>query len=75
MPEEWFEVAYINFDKAILHGRIMKNQIISTGSMAAVRVERYVEQVLTDEQKRQIEDLNSDHELAMQKLLRSFVSE
>ena len=24
MPEEWFEVAYINFDKAILHGRVME---------------------------------------------------
>lgn len=22
MPEEYFDIAYINFDKAILHGRI-----------------------------------------------------
>lgn len=70
MPEEWFEVAYINFDKAILHGRIR------VGFVGYDRpTEKMVEQVLTSEQKRQIEDLNFEHDQAMQKLLRSFVSE
>lgn len=73
MPAEWFEVAYINFDKAILHGRIMKNVINSTGSMSRPRVERMIEQVLSSEQKRQIKDMNEEHRVAMQKLLRSFV--
>lgn len=70
MPEEWFEVAYINFDKAILHGRVMGER-----DEDLRREERMIEQVLTNEQKRQIEDLNFEHEQAMQKLLRSFVSE
>ena len=76
MPEEWFEVAYINFDKAVLHGRVMEEMAEKHGTfIRGVKRERYVEQVLTDEQKRQIEDMNEDHQEAMQKLLRSFVSE
>lgn len=68
MPEEYFDIAYINFDKAILHGRI-------TGEMDEYRCrkEYMVEQVLTDEQKRQVEDLSSKHDIAMQRLLASFV--
>lgn len=70
MPEEWFEVAYINFDKAILHGRVMGER-----DENLCRKEIMIEQVLTKEQKRAIEDLNFEHDQAMQKLLRSFVSE
>jgi hypothetical protein len=70
MAEEWFEVAYINFGKAILHGRATAGR-----DDFGVRQEREVEIVLTDEQKRQIEDMNTDHHIAMQKLLRSFVPE
>lgn len=68
MPEEWFEVAYINFDKAILHGRMTAGF-----DEYRVRQERYLEQVLTDDQKRQIEDLNFAHDQKMQSLLKSFV--
>ena len=69
MAGEWFDVAYINFDKAIMHGRVMfKND-------NGFREERYIEQQLTEEQKSQIEDLNFERDMAMQKLLRSFVSE
>lgn len=77
MPEEWFEVAYINFDKAILHGRVMEETSESGGTFlrGTFKRERYIEQVLTVEQKRQIEDLNFEHDQAMQKLLRSFVNE
>lgn len=70
MPEEWFEVAYINFDKAILHGRVMGER-----DENLYRKETMIEQVLTEEQKRAIEDLNFEHDRAMQRLLRSFVSE
>ena len=70
MPEEWFEVAYINFDKAILHGRVMGER-----DENLCRKEIMIEQVLTEEQKRAIEDLNFEHDQAMQKLLRSFVNE
>lgn len=67
MPEEYFDIAYINFDKAILHGRIMDTS-------GGQRVERNLEQVLTDEQKRQIEDLNFAHQQEMDRLLSSFVN-
>ncbi|WP_397604998.1 hypothetical protein [Sphingorhabdus sp.] len=68
MPEEYFDVAYINFDKAILHGRIR-------GGLDANRcvIEAMIEQVLTEEQKREIEDLNFEHQVAMNKLLSRFV--
>lgn len=70
MPEEWFDVAYINFDKVILHGRV------SDGfDEFRCRKERMLEQVLTEEQKNQLIDMNERHQDEMQKLLRSFVSE
>lgn len=68
MPEEYFDVAYINFDKAILHGRITAGR-----DEHGCRKEASVEQVLTAEQKKQIEDLNFEHQIAMDKLLASFV--
>lgn len=68
MPEEFFDVSYINFDKAILHGRVR----LGLDENRCVR-EAYVEQVLTADQKRQIEDLNSKHQFALDKLLASFV--
>lgn len=68
MSEEWLEIAYINFGKAILHGRVTEGI-----DEFRVRKEREVEQVLTDEQKRAVEALNTKHEIAMSKLLRSFV--
>lgn len=68
MPEEFFDVAYINFDKAILHGRITAGV-----DEYGCRKEAYVEQVLTDEQKRMIQVLNTNHQNAMDALLGSFV--
>lgn len=67
MPEEWFDVAYINFDKVILHGRMM----FTNGE--GFRQERYIEQILTKDQNRQIQDLNFKHEMEMQELLKGFV--
>ena len=51
MSDEWLDVAYINYEEAIMHGHIVDAQ----------RVQSDVRQVLTEEQKRDIEDLNSNH--------------
>ena len=76
MPEEWFEVAYINYDKAILHGRVMEMVKPDHPALnrAFFRKERMIEQVLTEEQKDAIVDLNEKHQDEMQKLLKSFVA-
>lgn len=69
MPEEWLEVAYINFDKAILHGRVIEGK-----DKFGVRQEREIEQVLTGPQQDTLADLNLQHEIERAKLLRSFVT-
>ncbi len=56
MTDEWYEIAWINFTKAILHGCIGKDQMI--------------EKVLTDEQREQVYALNERHEAEMRELLR-----
>lgn len=61
MPEDWYDIAYINNDEAILHGR-RANQSLVRG-------------VLTDPQKRAIEDLNHHHQCEMQALLRGYAGE
>lgn len=68
MPEEWFEIAYINFNKAILHGRAMAGE-----DEFGCRIERSIEQELTPEQRTQVENLSSKHDRQMQALLSSFV--
>lgn len=68
MPEEYFELAHINFDKVILHGRI------TAGSDEhGCRTEAYVEQVLTEEQRNRIGHMSTAHDIEMQRLLASFV--
>ena len=69
MENEWLDLAYINFDKVIMHGQI-DNGIVDMISQTV-----QIEQVLTQEQKKRVEDLNYKHEREMRKLLRSFVSE
>lgn len=69
MPEEWLEIAYINFNKAIVHGRITDGL-----DEYRVRKEREIEQVLTDEQKAKVEDLQIRQRDELHKLLRSFVA-
>lgn len=58
MENEWLDLAYINFDKVIMYGQIVTVEI---------------EQVLTQEQKNQVYDLNERHQREMRALLRSFV--
>lgn len=62
MPEEWFDMVTLHWsDETILDGRL-------TGG-------RTIKQVLTNEQLRQVYNLQSAHDIELQKLLRSFVSE
>ena len=68
MPEEWLEIAYINFDKAILHGRATAGH-----DEHGCRREIEVEQILTAEQIRLVQDMNTRHQSEMHKLLGSFV--
>lgn len=68
MENEWLELAYINFDKVIMHGQIV---VYPTTNLRLIQ--RTIEQVLTQEQKEQVYDLNEKHEREMRKLLRSFV--
>lgn len=58
MSEDWFEVAYVNFDEAILHGHT---------------ADRSVRVILTDEQKNAVVAMNERHRSEEQKLLRGFV--
>lgn len=63
MSGEWFQLAWINLTKAILHGQC----IAANG--AAIEIE----QVLTDEQREQVYKLNDRHADELERLLRSFV--
>lgn len=64
MSNEWFEIAWINFTKAILHGQYDDDGVT-----------REIEQTLTDEQREQVWALNEEHAARMTALLRSFVKE
>ena len=63
MSNEWFDLAWINFAKAILHGQYV----------AADGAEVQVEQVLTNEQREQVYSLNEKHDSELKALLRSFI--
>ena len=68
MGNEWLELAYINFEKVIMHGQVVDYPVTN------LRLnQRTIEQVLTQEQKEQVYDLNEQHAREMHKLLRSFV--
>lgn len=70
MPEEWLELAHINFHKTILHGHVTAGY-----DQSHVRQEREIEQVLTAEQKQQWQSLSERQHAEMQKLLRTFVAD
>lgn len=63
MSNEWFELAWINFTKAILHGQYVP----ANGSKVQI------EQVLTDEQRERVYALTDKHNAEIKTLLRSFV--
>lgn len=69
MESEWFDVAYINYDEAILHGRVNAGR-----GADGVNIEHDVRVVLTDEQKRDIEALNFKHQCERKALLRTMAA-
>lgn len=70
MENEWLDLAYINYEKVIMHGQVIKREQHGDFRMSG---EVQIEQVLTQEQKELVEDLNFKHEREMRALLRSFV--
>lgn len=56
MSDEWYEIARINWDKAILHGQICEGQ--------------EVEKVLSEDEKERVRTLEDKHHDEMKALLR-----
>lgn len=69
MSEDWYDLAYINFDEVILHGR-RKSGVDEFG----VSIERDVRVVLSSEQWEAVERLSSRHQTEMQNLLRGMAA-
>ena len=72
MENEWLDLAYINFDKVVMHGQIVKE--IRQGDFYMNKEVR-IEQVLTQEQKELVEDLNFKQEREMRSLLKGFIND
>lgn len=66
MENEWFEIAYINFNKAILHGRVQRGR-----DKFGVNIEQEIEIVLSESEKSAICDLIAKHERALRKVYRA----
>lgn len=64
MSNEWLEIAWINYAKAILHGQI----VVDNKEIA-------IEQILTSEQKAELDELQFRHRIETFRLLRSFVND
>ena len=62
MSNEWFDVAWINFSKAILHGQLVDQD----------GREITIERILTEEQAEMVQALNELHRTQMDGLLRGF---
>jgi Spy/CpxP family protein refolding chaperone len=67
MESEWLDIACINHEKYIMHGQI------DNGVVDGICQTVQIEQVLTPEQKKEVDDLFFKHEREMRKLLRSLV--
>ena len=70
MENEWLDIACINHEKYIMHGQISEE--VRDGDFR-MRRDRTIEQTLTPEQKKEVDDLIWKQEREMRKLLRSFV--
>jgi hypothetical protein len=66
MENEWLDIACINHEKYIVHGQIVKLD-------GWLEVTHQIEQVLTPEQKKEVDDLIFKQSEEMFALLRSFV--
>ena len=73
MNNEWLDLAYINFDKVIMHGQILKKEQHASFYISGYPAQ--IEQVLTREQQREIEELRFKHEREVLELLKSFVND
>ena len=67
MENEWLDIACINHEKYIMHGQLEKMR--ADGFLRNVQIE----QTLTPDQKKQVDDLFFKHEREMRALLRGFV--
>ncbi len=63
MENEWLDIACINHEKYIVHGQLRLDGC-----------DRTIEQTLTPEQKKEVDDLIWKQEREMRKLLRGFVA-
>jgi hypothetical protein len=63
MNNQWLELAWVNFTKAILHGQYVDGFI-----------EREVEQILTDAQRELVYEQNEKHKQEQFALYRSFIT-
>jgi DNA-directed RNA polymerase alpha subunit len=68
LENEWLDIACINHDKYIMHGQI------DSGPIDWLNQTVRIEQVLTRDQKDEVDELLFKHEREMLRLLRSFVS-
>jgi hypothetical protein len=71
VENEWLDLAYINYDKVIMHGNV---QIEVRAGDYYMKQDMRVEQELTQEQKQLVEDLMFKHEREMRRLLKGFVN-
>jgi hypothetical protein len=69
MGEEFFDIVVINFNKYVLWGRYRTGNVDKWG----VREEKYIEQVLTDEQKALLWNIEHEYQKQRAALLASFV--
>jgi hypothetical protein len=68
MNNEWLEIAWINFNKAILHG-----QVVTGTNKFGEPIKQSVDLILSADQANLIQGLNAKQGAEMFKLLRSFL--
>ena len=73
MESEWLDVVAVN-DKYIVHGQILEYKNTHNNAVMTPK-EKTIEQVLTQEQKREVDDLLTEHSREFKALLKSFVND
>lgn len=71
MENEWIDLAYIN-DKVIMHGQVVKKAVYDNLYMLG---ENEIEQILTKEQVREVEDLMFKHRRELLTLMKGYVND
>lgn len=70
MENEWLDIACINHEKYIMHGQVVKREEHGTFYISG---EVKIEQTLTPEQKKQVDDLFFKQERELRALLKGFI--